>query len=188
MKQKTIALFLTACAALAMAFYFLLKTSQLPQAKEDSVSKPIAQKAPRNLSLQSSANFESPTTPAASEKRPKESISLEVDTTRSTPAATDIVVPPGARVPAALMDGGGPDDSEETRNIMNSIIEEFSAKIQEAKQANRNMDEAWEEAREAADDRYRQFFGFEAFNAATLEAAGEAYDESTSLPPASGQP
>ena len=185
MKRKTIALFLTVCAALAMAFYFLLKTSQLPQKEEKIIPPPIAQKAPHNLSLQSSANFESPPTPAASEERPKESIILEVDTTRSTPAATDIVVPPGARVPAALMDGGGPDDSEETRNIMNGIIEEFAVKIQEAKQANRKMDEAWEEAREAADDRYRQFFGFEAFNAATLEAAGEAYEESTSLPPAS---
>jgi hypothetical protein len=81
------------------------------------------------------------------------------------------------------MDGGGPDDSEETRNIMNGIIEEFAVKIQEAKQANRKMDEAWEEAREAADDRYRQFFGFEAFNAATLEAAGEAYEESSAEKP-----
>lgn len=185
MKQKTIALFLTACAALAITFFFFLKTSPLPQKEEKFTPPPIAQQAPHNLSLQSSANLEIPTTPAASEERPKESISFEIDSTRSAPTTTDILVPPGARVPAVLMDGGGPDDSEETRNIMNSIIEEFAAKIQEAKQANRNMDEAWEEAREAADDRYRQFFGFEAFNAATLEAAGEAYEESTSLPPAS---
>ena len=185
MKKKSIAVVFTALTALVLAFSLFLFRDELPQKEEKIIPPPIAQKAPHNLSLQSSANFESSPTPAASEKRPKESISLEVDTTRSTPAATDIVVPPGARVPAVLMDRGGPDDSEETRNIMNGIIEEFAVKIQEAKQANRKMDEAWEEAREAADDRYRQFFGFEAFNAATLEAAGEAYEESTSLPPAS---
>lgn len=185
MKNKSIAVVFTALTALVLAFSLFLFRDELPQKEEKIIPPPIAQKAPYNLSLQSSANLETPTATVASEERPKESISLEVDTTRSTPAATDIVVPPGARVPTALMDGGGPDDSEETRNIMNSIIEEFAVKIQEAKQANRNMDEAWEEAREVADDRYRQFFGFEAFNAATLEAAGEAYEESSAknLPP-----
>lgn len=80
-------------------------------------------------------------------------------------------------MPAILMDEGSPDDSAETQNIMAGIIAEFSERIQKAKQTNRNMEEAWEEAREAADERYRQFFGFEAFNEATLEAAGEAAEE-----------
>jgi hypothetical protein len=168
-----------------VAFYFLLKTSQLPQKEEQFIPPPIIQKAPHNLSLQSSANLETPTATVASEERPQESISIENDSTRSTPATTDIVVPSGARVPAVLMDGGGPNDSPETAAIINVIIEEFAAKIDEAKRVNRNEEEAWEEAREVADDRYRQFFGFEAFNEATLEAAGEAYEESSAenLPP-----
>ena len=105
---------------------------------------------------------------------------FEVSTVGPAIRTSDIVVPPGVQVPAVLMDGGGPDDSAETQAIMNGIIEEFAEKIQEAKRTNRNTEEAWEEARQAADDRYRQFFGFDAFNTATLEAAGEAYEESNS--------
>ena len=107
------------------------------------------------------------------------STGFAVDSNASKPSPQDIPVPFGAQVPAVLMDGGGPDDSPETADIMNSILEEFAEKITAAKLANRNEHEAWEEAREAADDRYRQFFGFEAFNEATRETAGEAFDESS---------
>lgn len=185
MKHKSIRFGLTTFATIGLVFYVFLKISPMPQKEKKTESPPVAQDGLQNAPLLSSETFEKPPDSAPSVIRPEDSSSFEVDTTRSAHAATDIVVPPGARVPAVLMDAGAPDDSEETRNIMNGIIEEFAAKIQEAKQANRNMEEAWEEARAAADDSYRQFFGFEAYNAASLEAAGEAYEESTSLPAAS---
>ena len=118
--------------------------------------------------------------PPPAQPAPLNQPDFEVSTVGPAIRTSDIVVPPGVQVPAVLMDGGGPDDSAETQAIMNGIIEEFAEKIQEAKRTNRNTEEAWEEARQAADDRYRQFFGFEAFNATTLEAAGEAYQESNS--------
>ena len=121
---------------------------------------------------------EKPLSPA--QPAPVNQPAFEVSTVGPAIRTSDIVVPPGVQVPAVLMDGGGPDDSAETQDIMNGIVEEFAEKIQEAKRTNRNMEEAWEEAREEADDRYRQFFGFEAFNAATIESAGEAYEESNS--------
>jgi hypothetical protein len=185
MKHKSIGFGLTIFATIGLVFYVFLKISPLPQKEKKTESPQVAQNGLQNPSLQSSATFKRPPATDISLIKPEDSGSFEVDTTRSAHAATDIVVPPGARVPAVLMDAGAPDDSEETRNIMTGIIEEFAAKIQEAKQANRNMEEAWEQARAAADDSYRQFFGFEAYNAASLEAAGEAYEESTSLPAAS---
>lgn len=121
-----------------------------------------------------------PQTPSQLASTP-DSAEFTVDFTSNKPSANDIVVPHGASVPAVLMDGGGPDDSPETKARINAIIEEFSEKIIQAKKANRNAEEAWEDARECADERYRQYFGFEAFNAASLQAAGEGYEEATAL-------
>jgi hypothetical protein len=149
------------------------------------------QSPPTTHSKKSVSDFPQPTSPPL-EAQPKPtpfsppapaSPAFTIDDMAKPPGPTDIAVPRGARVPAVLMDGGGPDDSPETAAIINVIIEEFAAKIDEAKLANRNEEEAWEEAREVADDRYRQFFGFEAFNEATLEAAGEAYEESSAQNP-----
>ncbi|NBR48620.1 hypothetical protein EBU02_07235 [bacterium] len=110
----------------------------------------------------------------------------EISSPTSNLRATDIVVPHGARVPAVLMDAGAQDDSPEVRNIMDGIVEQFAETIREAKRTNSDMQKAWEEARDEADARYRFFFGFDAFNAATIQTAGEAADEATatSRPPA----
>jgi hypothetical protein len=91
----------------------------------------------------------------------------------------DLVVPLGARVPAVLMDAGSPGDGVQVPEIMSNLVEDFREKILEAKRTNRNMTEAWEEARMEADERYRFFFGQDAFNAATLETASEAVEETT---------
>jgi hypothetical protein len=112
---------------------------------------------------------------------------FEVDSANSSLRSSDIVVPHGARVPAVLMDGGAPNDSPQVRQVMDGIVEDFQESLKEAQQTNRNMREAWEEAREAADDRYKFFFGFEAFNAATLETATEALEETKSTPNTPGQ-
>jgi len=151
------------------------KSLSLPKTNPKTASTDLAQTNTRSLE----AKPKSPSFPPPAPVSP----AFTVDDMANPPGPADIAVPSGARVPAVLMNGGGPDDSPETAAIMNDIIEEFAAKIDEAKQANRNEEEAWEEAREAADDRYRQFFGFEAFNEATLKAAGEAYEESSAQNP-----
>ena len=175
-----------AFTVVGLAFFYGLQSpaTSAPISKTTtSVLNEKKQSSPRSF------DFPSPVPPNAPEKRtpppPAQPATVnqpdfEVSTVGPAIRTSDIVVPPGVQVPAVLMDGGGPDDSAETQAIMNGIIEEFAEKIQEAKRTNRNTEEAWEEARQAADDRYRQFFGFEAFNATTLEAAGEAYQESNS--------
>jgi len=187
MKQITLTGIIAALGVAGVAIIYFLEpratsvslskiTTSAPSGKKHS-SRP-AQEFPSNI-----PPSEKPTAPRLAQPTPTNQPVFEVSTPTQVVRASDIIVPHGARVPAVLMDGGGPDDSPETQAIMNGMIEEFAEKIQEAKRTNRNMDEAWEEAREAADDRYRQFFGFEAFNAATLEAAGDAYEEATAATP-----
>lgn len=181
MKCKTIGVIFTALCMASVAFYFFLQphTTETPGHKSTTPVTTGAKLPHPPASLNPS--FSKNPTPIPTRSEPSSESAFEVSDAVSSARASDIVVPPGARVPAALMDGGGPDDSEETRNIMNGIIEEFAQKIEQARLEKRNPNEAWEEAREAADDRYRQFFGFEAFNEATLESAGEAAEESASL-------
>jgi hypothetical protein len=187
MKQITLTGIIAALGVAGVTIIYFLE----PRATSVSLSK-ITTSAPSEKKHSSrpaqdfSSNItpsEKPTPPLLAQPTPTDQPVFEVSTPTQVVRASDIIVPHGARVPAVLMDGGGPDDSPETQAIMNGMIEEFAEKIQEAKRTNRNMDEAWEEAREAADDRYRQFFGFEAFNAATLEAAGDAYEEATAATP-----
>jgi hypothetical protein len=78
------------------------------------------------------------------------------------------------------MDAGSPQDGVPINSIISGIIDEFVETINEAKRTNQNMQEAWEEARQTADERYRLFFGDDAYNGATLEAAIEANEEAAS--------
>ena len=186
MNKMVLTLIFAALAVAGVAFFYSLQSP--------SASAPISRYAASVLNEKKYApplalDFlspvppnppEKPTPPPPAQPAPVNQPAFEVSTVGPAIRKSDIVVPPGVQVPAVLMDGGGPDDSAETQDIMNGIVEEFAEKIQEAKRTNRNMEEAWEEAREEADDRYRQFFGFEAFNAATIESAGEAYEESNS--------
>jgi len=169
---------------LIAAIYFWT-TSQRTPSHEKGQIPPTAhsKKSPSDFPQPSSPPLEAQPKPNPFSPPAPASPAFTIDDMAKPPGPADIAVPRGARVPAVLMDGGGPDDSPETAAIMNAIIEEFAAKIDEAKRSNRNEEEAWEEAREMADDRYRQFFGFEAFNEATLEAAGEAYEESSAQNP-----
>lgn len=186
MNKMVLTLIFAAFAVAGVAFFYSLQSP--------ATSPPITQNATSVLNEKKYApplalDFpfpvppnppEKPTPPPLAQPTPVNQPAFEVSTVGPAIRTSDIVVPPGVQVPAVLMDGGGPDDSAETQDIMNGIVEEFAEKIIEAKRTNRNTEVAWEEARQAADDRYRQFFGFDAFNTATLEAAGEAYEESNS--------
>lgn len=89
-------------------------------------------------------------------------------------------MPVGAKVPAALMDAGSQDDGPEIREALDSITNEFIAAIEHSRQAGRNLDEAWDEALRVADEKYKLWFGQEAFHEATMEAAVEALEDGSS--------
>ena len=183
MNKMVLTLIFAAFAVAGVAFFYSLQSPATSPPISQNATSVLKKKYAPPLAL----DFPFPVPPNPPEKplSPAQPATVnqpdfEVSTVGPAIRTSDIVVPPGVQVPAVLMDGGGPDDSAETQAIMNGIIEEFAEKIQEPKSTNRNTEEAWEEARQTADDRYRQFFGFEAFNATTLEAAGEAYQESNS--------
>jgi len=180
MKRAILTLTVLCILGLIAGIYFLMNPPKTSFREK-------GQDPPTTNSKKSLSDFPQPSS-ALLEAKPKSpplspivfvSPDFAVDDMAQTHGSADIPVPNGARVPAVLLDRGGPVDSPETAAIMNTIIEDFAAKIEEAKRANRNEEVAWEEAREMADDQYKQFFGFEAFNEATLEAAGEAYEESS---------
>ena len=181
MKKKRVWILLPLVAAMGLGFFFLQSPSHpityLPKSSQVTAQgKNIFYNQPVE-SLPLLNNHDEKPTPVPTPSAPPNELQYEVSSTALS--AADIVVPHGARVPAVLMDAGSPDDSPEVRNIMDGIAEEFAETIREAKRKNLDMQEAWEEARDTADARYRFFFGFDAFNAATLETAGEAADEAT---------
>lgn len=188
MKHRTLTFIALCFSGLVAGLYFLKTSLNIPSRETgQSLPLPTPKVSPFELLETNSPPLEA--NPKSTPFSPPATASpaFTIDDMAKPPGPYDIAVPSGARVPAVLMDRRGPDYSPETAAIMNAIIEEFAAKIDEAKRANRNEDEAWEEAREVADNLYRQFFGFEAFNEATLEAAGEAYEESSAQNPPSAR-
>jgi hypothetical protein len=120
---------------------------------------------------------------AASQTQPSPNVSHSVATAPSEAKmrpGLDLEVPVGAKVPSALMDAGCKDDGPEIQEILDSIINDFIAAIEHSRQAGRNSEEAWEEALRVADEKYKLFFGQDAFNEANLEAGVEALEDGTS--------
>lgn len=187
MKRLRWLLFVLVLAGLGLFIYFLIKTPVAPESRV-AIPKPPSRLStahpriiePARISDERHMGLEHRSAAVDSH-----SFSVEQSSKATGEGTGDIVVPIGSRVPAALMDGGSSEDSLETKAIINAIIEEFTSKINDARKANANPNQAWEEARSVADERYQQFFGFEAYNAATLETAGEAYEEATLQPPPS---
>ena len=104
-------------------------------------------------------------------------------TTAQCRQVLDLEVPVGAKVPAALMDAGGKDDGPEIREVLDAITNEFIAAIEHSRQAGRDPEVAWDEALRVADEKYKLFFGQEAYNEATMEAAVEGIEEKEALTP-----
>ena len=101
----------------------------------------------------------------------------EASDSKMAQALTDIEVPQNYSIPATLMDAGAPDDSQETKAMMKSIMDDFANSIQVAKNSGQKEVDAWEEARQKADERYRLLFGEDAFKEASLAAAIDAIEE-----------
>ncbi len=187
MKRLRWHLFALVVAGLGLFIYFLIKTPVATEGR-DEIPKPpsrLSTAHPRTIepaSIPDDRHMGPAHRPAAVDSH---SFSVEQSSNATGEGTGDIVVPIGSRVPAALMDGGSSEDSLETKAIINAIIEEFTSKINDARKANANPNQAWEDARSVADERYQQFFGFEAYNAATLETVGEADEEATLQTPPS---
>lgn len=98
----------------------------------------------------------------------------------------------GARLPAALMDRSGKKLSPQQEVVLQQMEEEFVAAIGEVELpqetgeaaadtatagAKAHLREVWEKARARADNRFRLFFGEDAFNAMSLQSAQDAVAE-----------
>jgi hypothetical protein len=93
-----------------------------------------------------------------------------------------IIVPAGARLPAALVDSSG-GLSPQQAEVLDSISEEFldsalSAQNHAGDAKNTKVaEENWSKSLNEANDRYRALFGVDAFNARTIQAAKEALSD-----------
>jgi hypothetical protein len=88
------------------------------------------------------------------------------------PLATDGVlyeIDPGIKAPVALAGIEEPLTPQQA-----AAVEQIAREFDEAVVAAGDSAEAWEEARRAADERYRLLFGDEAFNQKTMREAREA--------------
>ena len=181
--NKKLIFIILAFSVLLFAILFLIQSPSVPDSvKHDGVSlskeRDKAQSyEPAGTPIPVEPSRVSESTPAPVQPEPVQEPTFEVSSEAAPLSAADLVVPPGARVPAILMDAGSPQDGVPINNIISGIIDEFVETINEAKRTNQNMQEAWEEARQTADERYRLFFGDDAYNGATLEAAIEANEE-----------
>jgi len=181
--NKKLIFSILAFIVLAFAILFFLQSPSVPESlKQDGVSlskeRDKAQSyEPGETPIPVEPSRVSESTSAPAQPEPVKEPAFEVSSESAPLTAADLVVPPGARVPAILMDAGSPQDGVPINSIISGIIDEFVETINEAQRTNQNMQEAWEEARQTADERYRLFFGDDAYNGATLEAAIEANEE-----------
>lgn len=82
-----------------------------------------------------------------------------------------ISVPPGAVVPAVLMDETP--RTPQQQEALDKIVEDFN----DAVSGGETDPDTWEDARQVADSRYIKLFGFRAFNQKHLEASRQAAAE-----------
>jgi hypothetical protein len=89
-----------------------------------------------------------------------------------------IPVPPGAKVPALFLD-------ETLRPVpQQKMLDRIAADFNEAVSdppMGVSAEEAWEQARLNADERYLKLFGYAAYNAYHLQSAKEAVSEKKAL-------
>jgi hypothetical protein len=92
---------------------------------------------------------------------------------------TEIYIPIGARLPAAIVDSSKNLTSPQTE-VMDAISEKFLDSSMPSSKANQNLspqknsEKAWSQSLKEANERYRSLFGVDAYNAWTSQAAKEA--------------
>jgi len=91
-----------------------------------------------------------------------------------TDAELQISIPQGAKLPAAFMDEGNPEESEGVKELLLSLEKEFQEEYGTELSKGLTPEEAWENARSKSDERYQALFGQEAYLEALNLAAEEA--------------
>jgi hypothetical protein len=92
----------------------------------------------------------------------------------SSDAELQISIPQGAKLPAAFMDEGNPEDSEGVKELLLSLEKEFQEEYGTELRKGLTPEDAWENARSKSDERYQALFGQEAYLEALNLAAEEA--------------
>jgi len=96
----------------------------------------------------------------------------------SKPSHDVIDVPQGAKLPAALMDVGSEEDSPQVREMLASLGDEFFDDLNSTTSSGIPLEDAWEKARTASDERYRALLGQDAYlQVLSLAAEDAASDE-----------
>jgi len=85
-----------------------------------------------------------------------------------------ISIPQGAKLPAAFMDEGNPEDSVGVKELLLSLEKEFQEEYEIELRRGLTPEQAWENARSKSDERYQALFGQEAYLEALNVAAEEA--------------
>ena len=93
---------------------------------------------------------------------------------RPTGSELQISIPQGAKLPAAFMDEGNPEDSEGVKELLLSLEKEFQEEYGTGLRKGLTPEDAWENARSKSDERYEVLFGQEAYLEALNLAAEEA--------------
>jgi hypothetical protein len=91
-----------------------------------------------------------------------------------TGSELQISIPQGAKLPAAFMDEGNPEDSEGVKELLLSLEKEFQEEYRTGLRKGLTSEDAWENARSKSDERYQALFGQEAYLEALNLAAEEA--------------
>ena len=91
-----------------------------------------------------------------------------------TGAELQISIPQGAKLPAAFMDEGNPEDSEGVKELLLSLEKEFQEEYGTGLRKGLTPEDAWENARSKSDERYQALFGQEAYLEALNLSAEDA--------------
>ncbi len=91
-----------------------------------------------------------------------------------TGSELQILIPQGAKLPAAFMDEGHSNDSEAVKELLLSLEKEFQEEYETELRKGLTPEEAWENTRSKSDERYQALFGQDAYLEALNLAAEEA--------------
>jgi hypothetical protein len=152
-----------------------------PRGDESIVKRPSPQPASAPMAVASRDRTDAP--PTASRSRSSDTQTpltdqAQAQTVQPTQSSQIVYeVEPGVRAPAALIDDGKPLTPGQAKAI-DLVGESFDANVAAAtnSSASQSADPqvVWEAARKTADENFRLFFGDDAYNQKTLQAAQEA--------------
>jgi hypothetical protein len=163
--QKRVFLAFAIIVALFLGLLFLVAPQNEDLFKEKSESESKIENQKLNFTLSEKQGSDSPNATSKSIEQPKH-ITSDVE--------LQIPIPLGAKLPAAFMDEGNPEDSEGVKELLLSLEKEFQEEYETELRKGLTPEEAWENARSKSDERYQALFGQDAYLEALNLAAEEA--------------